>query len=198
MNNTLKWTALVVALGIAIHADAAGLTSQSPACSLSAKTVGNLGYVGCLGSFEKNMDNQLPGIWSAMVAAGGAWKTVAQPQAYVSSESFAAAMNPFAQDEGASADGTINFDVPQTGLFALGLKQGSGFSLYLFDGAASPGGISSLAYDTNGVKGAKKQSFGLSHAGFFGAVSPVPEPSAYAMMLAGLAVVAFMLKRRKG
>jgi len=144
------------------------------------------------------MDNQLSDIWSTMVAAGNSWGTVAQPQAYFSSESFAAAMNPFSQNEGANDDGTINFDAPQSGLFALGLKQGNGFSLYLFDGAAVQGGISSIAYDTNGVKAAKSQSFGLSHAGFFGAVSPVPEPSVYAMMLAGLAVVGFALKRRQG
>ena len=195
MNNTLKCMAIVVALGSSIHADAAGLTSQAPACNLSARTVG---YVGCLGSFVGNMDNQLTGIWSAMVAEGGLWETVAQSQAYVSSESFAAAMNPFSQNEGARDDGTINFDTLQSGLFALGLKQGKGFSLYLFDGAAVQGGISSLAYDTNGVKAAKRQSFGLSHAGFFGAVSPVSEPSAYAMALAGLAVVGFALKRRRG
>jgi hypothetical protein len=198
VNSALKCVYLVMALGVAIHADAAGLTSQAPACDLSLRTVGNLGYVGCLGSFEGNMDNQLSDIWSTMVGAGNSWGTVAQSQAYVSSESFSAAMNPFSQNEGANDDGTINFDAPQGGLFALGLKQGNGFSLYLFDGTTVKGGISSIAYDTNGVKAAKSQSFGLSHAGFFGTVSPVPEPSTYAMMLAGLAVVGFTLRRRQG
>ncbi len=198
MNNTLKCMAIAVALGSSIHAHAAGLTSQAPACDSSARTIGNLGYVGCLGSFKGNMDNQLSDIWSTMVAEGNSWVTVAQSQSYVSSQSFAAAMNPFSENEGARDDGTINFDAPQSGLFALGLKQGNGFSLYLFDGAAVQGGISSIDYDTSGVKGAKRQSFDLSHAGFFGAVSPVPEPSAYAMMLTGLAVVGFALKRRRG
>jgi len=196
MDNPLKGMALVLALGSALHVNAAVLTPQSPACGASVATTGNAGYLKCLGSFSGNMDNQLGSIWDTMTAAGALWNTVAP--AYVSSESFSAALNPFSQNEGANDDGTINFDAAQTGLFALGLKQGNGFALYLFDGAKVVGGISSLAYDTNGVKAAKSQSFDLSHAGFFGAVSPVPEPSAYAMMLAGLAVVTFTLKRRKG
>jgi hypothetical protein len=107
-------------------------------------------------------------------------------------------MNPFSQNEGVNEDGTINFDAPQTGSFVLGLKQGNGFSLYLFDGSRVTGGISSLAYDTKGVKASTDQGYGLSHAGYIGAVTPVSEPSAYAMMLAGLAVVGFALKRRRG
>lgn len=196
MNTTLKCMAVVLGLGTAIGAHAG--PPQLPACEASVRTLGNAGYVGCLGAFSGNIDNQLSSIWSAMDAAGRGWAAAAQSRAYVSSESFAAAMNPFSQDEGANDDGTINFDAPQSGLFAIGLKQGNGFALYLFDGAAVQGGISSLAYDTKGVKAARDQGFGLSHAAFFGAVTPVPEPSVYAMMLAGLAIVAVTLKRRKG
>jgi PEP-CTERM motif len=194
VNRTLKCMALVLGLGIVIGAHAA--PPSLPACGASGTTVGNDGYVGCLGAFSGNMDNQLSTIWTAMSTAVGGWSSVAR--SYVSDESFAAAMNPFSQNEGAREDGMINFDAPQTGLFALGLKQGNGFSLYLFDGRRVTGGISSLAYDTNGVKTAARRSYGLSHAGYFGAVTPVSEPSAYAMMLAGLAVVGFALKRRKG
>lgn len=197
MNKSLKVSALMLALGSVLHADAAVLTAQAPACSLSVTTTGNAGYVACLGSFEKNMDNQLGSIWETMTAAGNRWNTVAH--AYVSSESFSAALNPFSQDEGALDDGTINFDSAQSGLFVLGLKQSNAFSLYLFDGSKVSGGISSLAYDTNGVQAGKVSgSFALSHAGFIGNVSPVPEPSAYAMLLAGMAVVSVTLKRRKG
>ncbi len=107
-------------------------------------------------------------------------------------------MNPFSQNEAVNPDGTINFDAPQTGSFVLGLKQGDGFSLYLFDGSKVRGGISSILYDTKGVKTNSDSAYSLSHAGYIGAVTPVPEPSAYAMMLAGLAVVGFALKRRRG
>ncbi len=195
MSNYLKSAALVLALGSVMHVNAQVLVEQAPACELSTRTTGNAGYANeCLGSFSGNMDNQLGRIWTTMTAAGDPWNTVAQ--AYVSSESFAAAMNPFSQNEGALDDGTINFDSAQTGLFVLGLKQANGFSLYLFDGSGVNGGISSIDYDTTGV--ALNGSFALSHAGFIGNVTPVPEPSAYAMMLAGLAVVGFALKRRRG
>ena len=198
MNRTLKCMAVVLGLGTAIHAHANQpapvLTAKAPACSDSIRTAG---YLACLGSFVGNMDNQLTAIWNAMSAASSDWSSVAQTQTYVSSDSFRAAMNPFSQNEGSRDDGTINFDAPQTGLFALGLKQGNGFSLYLFDGGEV--GISSIAYDTKGVKTTTGRGYGLSHAGYFGgAVSPVSEPSVYAMNLAGLAVVGFALKRRKG
>lgn len=195
MVKLLQGMALTLALGGVSHVGAAVLTARSPACGASTATTSNAGYLKCLGSFSGNMDNQRGKIWDTMTAAGERWTSVGQ--AYVSSESFTAALNPFSQNEGLNDDGVINFDAPQTGLFALGLKQGRGFSLYLFDGALVEGGIDSVAYDTNGVKAAKTQSFDLSHAGFFGAVSPVPEPSAYAMMLAGLLVVGASMKLRK-
>lgn len=195
MRNCLKGAALVLALGSVMQVNAQNLVGQAPACDTSTRTTGNSGYLDCLGSFVGNMDNQLPAVWNALNSAGNPWNKVAQ--AYVSSESFAAAMNPFSQNEGALDDGTINFDSAQTGLFVLGLKQANGFSLYLFNGALGQNGsISSIAYDTTGV--ALNGSFALSHAGFIGNVTPVPEPSAYAMMLAGLAVVGFALKRRRG
>jgi len=193
VNRTLKCMPVLLGLGTVIGAHA--VAPALPACDASARTIGNAGYLGCLGAFSGNMDNQLTFIWNEMSGKEG-WSSVAQTQTYVSSNSFAATMNPFSQNEGARDDGTINFDAPQTGLFALGLKQGNGFSLYLFDGGEA--GISSLAYDTKGVKATTGQGYGLSHAGYFGAVTPVPEPSAYAMMLAGLAVVGFALKRGKG
>jgi hypothetical protein len=41
------------------------------------------------------------------------------------------------------------------------------------------------------------QGDGLSHASAFGSVPVIPEPSTYALMLAGLGAVAFMARRRR-
>jgi hypothetical protein len=190
--------AVVLGLGSVFGAYAA--PSALPDCSATVRTDDtnrNPGYVACLGAFAKNMDKQLDDIYAAMAKAGDGWSKVAESKSYVSSESFKAAMNPFSENE-SDGDGSIDFDSAQTGWFVLGLKQGDGFSLYLFDGRNVKGGISSIEYDTLGVKTKSDTAFSLSHAGYFGAVTPVPEPSAYAMMLAGLAVVGFALKRRKG
>ena len=77
------------------------------------------------------------------------------------------------------------------------MKQANGFSLYLFNGSNVAGGISQIAYDTNGVQ--NNGGLGLSHAGFFGTptISPVPEAETYAMLLAGLAGLGIFARRRR-
>lgn len=192
MNTTLS-IALLALAGFALPAQA--LTLQSPTCSASTVTDQQAGYVSCLGSFVGNMDNQLSGSAGIYAAIASGFNLTAN--SYFSSDNFSAAGNPFAQNEGSRDDGLINFDSAQTGSFVLGLKQGNGFSLYLFNVANISGGISSIAYDTNGVK--NNGGIGLSHAGYFGlnSVSAVPEPESYALLLAGLAVVGFVANRRK-
>ncbi len=170
------------------------LVLQAPACSLSTSTLASAGYVSCLGSYVGNMDNQLGGSNGIFAAIKNGFNL--DTSSYFSSDSFGAGGNPFAQNEGSRDDGMINFDQALTGSFVLGLKQGNGFSLYLFNGSTIAGGIANIAYDTNGVQ--SNGGLGLSHAGFFGTpVTAVPEPETYALMLAGLAAIAFVAKRRK-
>lgn len=171
------------------------LTLQAPNCGASTVTTLEPGYVSCLGSFVGNIDNQLTGSAGVFAAinSGLGFDT----NKYFSSENFSVTGNPFSQNEGSLDDGVINFDQKLTGSFVLGLKQGNGFSLYLFNASNVAGGIGSIHYDTNGVK--TNGGTGLSHAGFFGtpSLAPVPEPETYGMLLAGLGLIGAMARRKK-
>ena len=105
---------------------------------------------------------------------------------------------PFASSLEGSTSGTLTFDTPQTGYFAVTLKAANSFSTYLFDGGST--GLTSIQFSTMGTainKNGKLQ--GLSHATLIdiGTVTPVPEPETYALMLAGVGVVGFLARRGK-
>ena len=180
---------------VAFSSPAQALTLKLPACNSSSVTKLQPGYVSCLGSYVGNMDNQLTGSNGVFAAINSGFQL--NTNQYFSSENFSANGNPFAQNEGSRDDGVINFDHAYTGKFVLGLKQANGFSLYLFNGSNVAGGISQIAYDTNGVQ--NNGGLGLSHAGFFGTptISPVPEAETYAMLLAGLAGLGIFARRRR-
>jgi opacity protein-like surface antigen len=153
-------------------------------CSDSAATTGNAGYISCQGPTAGNI---APGQTHTATFAG--YGTFA----LVGSTDFPAA-GPFASDPGGVTSGVLTFDNAVKGLFVLGIKGGPDYSLYLFDGGAA--GITSLNFDTNGiVKGNGRPGPGLSHASLF--TAPVPEPETYALMLAGLAAIGFVARRRK-
>jgi PEP-CTERM motif len=174
---------------------AQALTLQSPDCTASTITQLQPGYVSCLGSYVGNMDNQLTGVDGIFTAINTHFNL--NTSTYFSSDNFNASGNPFSQNEGSLDDGVIDFDNSQTGTFVLGLKQGSGFSLYLFNAANVLGGIGSLRYDTNGVQ--PNNGIALSHAGFFGSATatPIPEPETYAMVLIGLGLLGLATRREK-
>ncbi len=189
--NTVVSTAVALVLVGATAASAKSAPTALPTCSASFTTTSQPGYVGCIGAFSGNMDNQLTGstgIYSKISTSFGLSTTN-----YFSSEKSSATGNPFSSISG----GTISFDKHLTGSFVLGLKQGNGYSLYLFDASKVVGGISGIRYDTNGVKTSRTTSTDLSHAGFFGTVSAVPEPETYAMLLAGLGLMGVIARRRK-
>lgn len=98
---------------------------------------------------------------------------------------------------GGGSSGTLDLGGAITGLFAIALKAGDAFSLYSFDGGVS--GISSINYDTLGVgwftsSGIHQFGKDLSHADIY---LPVPEPETYAMLLAGLGLLGFSLRKQK-
>jgi PEP-CTERM motif len=93
--------------------------------------------------------------------------------------------------------GTLSFDTPITGWFAITLKASNQFSMYLFDGGVA--GISSIDYSTLGTAvNNQGKAQNLSHASLWGGsavAAPVPEPGTYALFFAGLAVVGWMSRR---
>ena len=90
-----------------------------------------------------------------------------------------------------NANGYVTFSQAFTSPLVLTLKLGQSWSAYYFKNGVAAG---DLAYtvdmkDTSGL--------GLSHASLFTNVPAVPEPQTYALMLAGMAAIGFMARRRK-
>ena len=76
---------------------------------------------------------------------------------------------------------------------AIALKAGKSFSLYYYDATAA--NVASLDFITTGASlGPRGKAQTLSHATLY---QPIPEPETYALMLAGLAAVGFVVGRRK-
>lgn len=132
----------------------------------------------------------LNGDFAERVASGG---TLNAPWAVATAPS---SFGPMAGDllVGNFGDGHINIYDPNTHAFLGQVLDASNKSLAV-DGlwALSPGndtlaGSSSLLYFTAGPN---EEAHGL-----FGVLTPVPEPSTYAMMLVGLGVLGLLIRRR--
>ena len=91
-----------------------------------------------------------------------------------------------------NGQGAITFNTALTDSFVLELKFGQEWSLFRFDDDVTAGTTWTFALpDAPNLRG-----LGLSHASV-STVAPVPEPQTYALMLAGLAALAFVVRRRR-
>ena len=156
--------------GVACDGHSTGMTSQP-------------GYLDCAGSFAGNNINQ-----------------AADVQAQILTDFGLSGLTTIVDITGANgtlASGTLTF-AALASPFVISLKAGDAFSLYEF-----AGGITSIQFDTLGVgffSGPNQIIHfgqGLSHATLYGGVPAVPEPETYALLVAGLAAVGFMSRRRR-
>jgi hypothetical protein len=187
MNKMIK-TTLGAAVLLAAGASQAALTPTGLSCN---ETVTDPAFTDCAGAFEGNDKNQLTDVLATILAEFGLASA-----SYVGA-SDDAANGPFSGNPDGASD-TLNFDFAIDSPFVLSLKAGDAFSLFYFDGAGAP--ISSIDFTTLGVNiNASDFGNGLSHASVYAAemVPGIPEPETYALMLAGLAAVGFMSRRRR-
>jgi len=147
-------------------------------------------YSACSGAWVGNLNPSSAADVEAQIAADFGGLVVSY-----TGKSDDGGFGPFAANL-SSNTGVLLFDTAQTGLFVLGLKAATNFSLYQFDGGTL--GITSIAYDTFGTAvNGNGVAQGLSHAAVYANVTVVPEPETYALLLAGLGAVGFVARRRK-
>jgi len=186
-STTFQRIGLLAAGLLCSGAASAALTSTGVSCSGQGTGMTSLaGFAGCSGAWSGNNSNQFADVQSQVLSDWGLTITGSQDITGGNGGSF----------------GTLSLPV-ETGWFVVSLKAGDAFSLYEFNAANVPGGISSLSFDTQGVgffSGGKNQvehfGQGLSHADLYSVSVVVPEPSGVAMLLAGLGLFGVVAKRR--
>jgi hypothetical protein len=185
MRKLLKLVSVLVFAMTGQPALAALTPSTSLTCMVTDLVVN---ATACSGAWDGNDSNQQADVFAELQLLSGGltgWS--------VAGKSDDAGFGPFTSNPMTTA-GTLTFDSPIAGPFAISLKASNQFSLYYYD--ASHTSVASLLFNTIG-SGVNDQGNAqdLSHASLY--VTPIPEPEIFAMMMAGLGLMGFIARRRK-
>jgi hypothetical protein len=177
MKKNILWLGAAAIAAVLSPPAQAALSSTGVSCSGQSTTMTSLaGYMDCSGAWAGNNLNQSADVAAQIAADWG----------------LSGLVGTDVTGGNSGSTGTLNFGT-QSGIFVLALKAGDAFSLYEFNAAGIPGGLSSINFDTLGVgffsgPDNKNEHFGqgLSHAEIY---APVPEPATVALMLAGVGLL---------
>lgn len=167
-------------------------TVSCTSSEITAITTGTL--LGCEGAFSGNDNLIQDTVMSALSGYASGWTYD------TADKSDATGNGVFTSNPGASA-GTLTFDSPVFGIFAVVLKSATASSVFVFDGGTT--GIGSFGFTMDGVS-VNRQGIaqGLSHASFYRSATtsfvpptPVPEPLTLLGTAAALGLGAVMRRR---
>lgn len=166
----------------------AQLVAAPTACT-NGNSLSLMAAIACSGAWVGNTNNQQAGVLGALAGfnsysgAGSIWSYMGGTDNN--------ALDPFSNLStglNGGTSGTLVLNHAQTGWFAIALKAGNAFSLYLFNGGTA--GISSVHFVTNGTSFNNGNPQGLSHAEVYGlnslGVTSVPEPASLLLVGSGL------------
>ena len=177
---SLRITLAAAALALAAPAFATAEGGDATSCADSFMAYTNDGYLSCRGPLA----GDLATLGSVSFSGVGSLGLVG-----LTGDNSGAIAGPF----DGSVFGQLQLGQVHYGNFVIGVQGGGSYSLYLVNGGAA--GIGSITYDTFGiVDGAGVPGPAFASAALF--AGAVPEPTPVALLLAGLATLGFVARRR--
>lgn len=185
--------AAALALGALHPAPAQAASSKSLGLGATSCSLGDIGPTAsaCVGWYEGNLNGGGPAMKAGSAAALNALLGV---------NGFTASTLSFEEALGSIGGGVIDFATPLYGdtIFSVhvgaakGQASGVGYqgtAFYRFDAGNLQGGLDTVGFNVAGLSNARLYSTGAFVPG-------VPEPSAWAMLIAGFTVAGAALRRR--